>query len=163
VVVGGPADTRSDVYGLGAVLYFLLCGRLPFEYSELNKLLMAHVAETPQRPSIKLGAPIDPEALEEIVMRCLEKEPSRRFASAAELSVALEAVLGFSSAGIQALTEALPPVRALGSQGWDTTEAQAHALALADDVYVDHTTEESFPAVSTLKMPPPASRTRRPS
>src|SRR5690606_23588783 len=92
VVTGAEADPRSDVYGLGAVLYFLLTGVPPFDYRDVPSMLMAHVNEPPQPPSHRLGAPL-PAEIEAIVMRCLEKEPASRFAGAADLAAALEHAL----------------------------------------------------------------------
>ena len=89
VVFGNPADARSDVYGLGAVLYFALCAAPPFDYDDMRQTLMAHMNETPLPPSQRAGRPI-PRAIEAVVMRCLDKEPGNRYASAAELAFALE-------------------------------------------------------------------------
>lgn len=87
--IDGEADARSDVYGLGATLYFLLTGRPPFESVDAAQLVRAHMLEAPASPSEKLGAAL-PEALDALVLRCLAKTPSDRFATAAELEIALD-------------------------------------------------------------------------
>lgn len=89
VVFGSPADARSDVYGLGAVLYFALCASAPFDYDDMRQTLMAHMNESPLPPSQRARRAIPPE-IEAVVMRCLEKEPNHRYSSAAELAFALE-------------------------------------------------------------------------
>jgi eukaryotic-like serine/threonine-protein kinase len=82
-------DRRTDVYGLGATLYELLCGRRPFESDStlvvIWKLLNEDVI--PLR-AIDPSIPVD---LETIVMKCLEKEPTRRYDSARALAEDLKA------------------------------------------------------------------------
>ncbi len=89
VVLGGDATPRSDVYGIGAVLYFLLAGRAPFEGTTALAIYTAHVIDEVPAPSAVRGEPIPP-ALERIVVRCLSKVPDERFADAGELAQALE-------------------------------------------------------------------------
>jgi serine/threonine-protein kinase len=89
VVVGRQADARSDVYALGAVLYFLFCGRPPFVHDgNPVAVLVAHANERPTPPSAHVHWPI-PASLEEIVMCSLSKKPEARYASATEFARAL--------------------------------------------------------------------------
>ncbi|HEY2511144.1 MAG TPA: serine/threonine-protein kinase, partial [Polyangiaceae bacterium] len=90
VVVGGSADARSDVYALGAVLYFLLSGAPPFEGAEARALFLAHVSEEVVPPSKRLGKEV-PADLEALVLRALSKDPSARYSSASEFALALAA------------------------------------------------------------------------
>jgi len=78
-----PADVRSDIFSFGAVLYEMLSGRRAFEGESTVEVLSAIVRDPPRQ----LQAPA---ALERIVMRCLEKTPSARFQTVAELRSALE-------------------------------------------------------------------------
>jgi serine/threonine-protein kinase len=82
-------DERSDIYSLGAVMYFLLTGKPPFESDKPLKVLVAH-ASTPPLPPRELQPEI-PEDVEQVVLRCLAKKPAERFQSAAQLAQALDA------------------------------------------------------------------------
>ncbi len=78
-------DARSDIYGLGALAYFLLTGAPPFANRSMIKMIAAHLNETPAPPT---GAPPD---RADIVMRCLAKQPADRFADVREMDRALAA------------------------------------------------------------------------
>lgn len=80
-------DARSDLYSLGATAYFLLTGRPVFEGESALRVIFAHANQTAVDPS-ELRSNI-PASLARIILRCLEKSPSRRFASASELDADL--------------------------------------------------------------------------
>ncbi|MBM0106880.1 serine/threonine protein kinase [Steroidobacter sp. S1-65] len=112
----GAVDAQSDIYALGVLLYELLTGCLPFDVNAVSDSQIAAIkqrirGDEPQRPSHKLRT-LSPEQaavaiarvrvplaqlskhlqgeLDWIVLRCLEKEPGRRYASATELAQDLE-------------------------------------------------------------------------
>ncbi|MEW4529625.1 MAG: serine/threonine protein kinase [Maioricimonas sp. JB045] len=82
----GPIDARADIYSLGATAYYMLTGRPVFEGDRALKVVFAHVNQSPERPSRYVDIPDD---LEEIVLKCLSKQPDDRYASAADLEDAL--------------------------------------------------------------------------
>lgn len=89
--VVGAAGVHSDVYSLGAVLYCLLSGRPPFLAGSLHETIQQVLHSEPV-PLRRLNSAL-PADLETIAARCLEKDPSRRYASAAEVSEELRRFL----------------------------------------------------------------------
>jgi eukaryotic-like serine/threonine-protein kinase len=81
-------DARSDLYGLGAVAYWLLTGKTLFDDENVDLLLEAQVNGTPESPSRHRASPVSPD-LELLVMRCLSKLPQDRFQTAEALENAL--------------------------------------------------------------------------
>lgn len=87
---GDALDGRSDLYSLGVVMYEMLSGNLPFKTDTPMGMLVAHMHETPRpiqsvRPDLRI-----PNAVAAVVMKCLEKKPEQRPASAAALIGELE-------------------------------------------------------------------------
>jgi hypothetical protein len=80
-------DERSDIYSLGAVAYYLLTGRPPFDGDDGIAVMIAH-ARDPVVPPSRVRPSI-PEDLERVVLRCLAKHAAERFADAASLERAL--------------------------------------------------------------------------
>jgi WD40 repeat protein/serine/threonine protein kinase len=77
-------DRRTDVYGLGAILYELLTGQAPFADTEVQEVLRKVREEEPVRPR-QVNARV-PRALEAVCLRALAKKPGDRYASAVELA-----------------------------------------------------------------------------
>jgi eukaryotic-like serine/threonine-protein kinase len=107
---GRRVDSRSDIFSFGAVLYEMLTGRKPFEGRSRVSVLSAILKDEPK----PIGDVISPgfRDVEKIVMRCLRKEPSRRFQHMADLKVALEELKEESESGkLAAVPAARPPSR----------------------------------------------------
>lgn len=82
---GAPVDERTDIYALGCVAYWLLTGLRVFEAETRNDMLVMHAHQRPVPPSRRARIDI-PQRLEDLVMKCLDKNPNHRPASARELS-----------------------------------------------------------------------------
>jgi uncharacterized RDD family membrane protein YckC len=93
-VRGGAVDERTDIYGVGATLFFLIAGRGPFEGDATA--VIAQIASDPA-PSLQRFCPGVPKDLDRIVARALEKEPGRRFGTLADFR---QALLPFASQGL---------------------------------------------------------------
>jgi serine/threonine protein kinase/WD40 repeat protein len=87
---GEKVDHRADLYSLGCVLYRMATGEMPLKGNDTMGMLMALAM---QEPTVaKLVKPDMPQALSDLIMKLLAKDPSKRFASAREVVVALKAV-----------------------------------------------------------------------
>ncbi|MBI3981393.1 MAG: protein kinase [Gemmatimonadetes bacterium] len=84
-------DHRADIYAVGILAYEMVCGRLPFSAGTPQALLAAHVTEAPE-PATRHRTTV-PEALNALIMRCLEKKAADRWQRAEELLPHLDAVL----------------------------------------------------------------------
>jgi serine/threonine-protein kinase len=91
LMLGHPADVRSDLYSFGATLYFALTGQLPFSERDAAALLSKHLEGEPARLSAMSNMHVPP-MLERVVRRCMAKDPGERPASTRELIEELELV-----------------------------------------------------------------------
>jgi serine/threonine-protein kinase len=88
-LTSGQYNPRSDIYALGCLAYFLLTGKLLFEAIGPVDLTLKHVSETPVPVAERADRPIH-EGLATLVMRCVEKDPTVRPATCAEILEQLE-------------------------------------------------------------------------
>ncbi|HEY0192513.1 MAG TPA: serine/threonine-protein kinase [Kofleriaceae bacterium] len=91
---GMVIDARSDIYSLGAIMYELFCGQPMFRGRSFGEYVRKHLTEDPTPPrQTPGGGELSPE-VEALILRCLDKDPDRRFARIGELREALLHLFG---------------------------------------------------------------------
>jgi hypothetical protein len=124
-IVGEPCEIASDIYSLGVVLYEMLAGRRPFAKPATPAALMtALLLHTPRPPSVFAAVPA---ALDRIVMRCLDREPARRFASMCELAEALDRLAARLAAQRPSEREDITAVHPVCPRPWPISPARRSA------------------------------------
>jgi len=89
-LLGQTIDARSDIYAIGSILYEMTTGQAPF-YNQLPTALVEAILHQPPRPPRQLNSALSVR-LEDIILKCLEKEPANRYQAAKELAVDLRRV-----------------------------------------------------------------------
>jgi serine/threonine protein kinase len=130
--LGKPLDARTDIFSLGVVLYEAITGRLPFSGETITETITQIVRDEPEAP-IRVNPSVTP-GLNALVQRCLRKNRDDRFATASELSAALDHQLARASTQLYTAPTAVRPVRAprtvlTGSQLKTVQEKSRRSLA----------------------------------
>jgi serine/threonine protein kinase len=106
---GKPVDARSDIFSFGIILYEMLTGQRPFRGDTRLSVLAAIVNQEPTPPR-QIVEGLSPE-IERLLVRCLRKDPERRFQTMADLKVALQELKDESESGRLALANHAPAER----------------------------------------------------
>lgn len=139
---GEPADPRSDLWAAGVVLYEMTTGKRPFPQNNSALLINSILNEQPSAPSAVVSGMSA--GLENIILKALEKDPSKRYQSAVEMGVDLERILHPSRAGSSAEPAAIettpapansPLATIRSSRVWTIGLAALFLLALGIAVY----------------------------
>jgi|AGTN01.1.fsa_nt_gi Serine/threonine protein kinase len=90
--LGTAVDARTDIYSMGALMYKAITGFPPFSGGSVYSVMTLHVSEPPQ-PISAIAPDLNVGDLERVIMKCLEKEPEKRYQNAMELRADLEMAL----------------------------------------------------------------------
>lgn len=115
-VTGRDTDVRSDQYSLGCILYEMLTSRLPFDGPTTTDVIYKHVYKQPIPPRRVRPEANIPEALEQVIARCMAKKPANRFENMAEVEQALSAIEQAVFAGSDVKVNLPPPRNRLAKQ-----------------------------------------------
>ena len=123
---GTGVDYRTDIYGLGAVLFAALCGRPPFEADTLQAVVLAVL--TQEAPQARTLNPAIPENLELVIQRAMARKREERYQSMADLRRALEPFLAVDELEV---LDVDGPTRAVQPSSRSFLEADARAVSTA--------------------------------
>ncbi|MCC6317670.1 MAG: protein kinase [Gemmatimonadaceae bacterium] len=148
-VAGDPdVDHRADIYAFGATGYELLTGQPPFARRSVAEQMSAHLVD--EAAPVSTLRPGVPAALEQLIARCLEKEPSRRPQSANEILTLLDDPAVVSGEVASAQTPSLVLRRRVARRWWPVAAAAIALLVGAGAWLAQRTPVASAPAAAVV-------------
>ena len=146
---GKPVDHRADIYALGVMLYEMFTGETPFKGDTPVAVAFKQVHATPPRP--RQLEPTLPEHIEQAILKCLEKDPAKRFTSAEELEAALTRKPEAKPAVVTREEAEIPlPARLMR---WQRSDRYVLALALVGLAAFFLLYDRAFPYSAVRVMP----------
>jgi hypothetical protein len=142
---GKPVDRRADIFALGVIMYELAVGLRPFAGETNVSVLTSLLRDTP-RPLTEIRHDMPP-VLSDILQRCMEKDPEKRYSSAAELRADLEALGGQS-----ALKAPAPPWAYAASAGVLVLATSAMWWAMTSPAHPEAAVRQPVPATTAVRV-----------
>src|SRR6202021_543722 len=91
--ISGQSSVQSDIFALGLILYEMVSGRHPFHRPDAQELQSIRAIQFAEPPSLREIVPGGSMELESVILRCLAKQPSERYSSAAEVGEGLKTIV----------------------------------------------------------------------
>jgi serine/threonine protein kinase len=132
-ILGNSQDTRSDLFSLGIILYQMACGVKPFDGSSVSAVCAQIISSQPLPPSHH--NPALPPAFDDVVMRCLSKDPEARYANAEALASSLYP-FARASEGVAAKAKSTAVTRPAAGSWWSRSIQKNDIWAAAACLFI---------------------------